>query len=560
MIMSGVALVTGLGAAVSSPAAEPGQDAVFTSFSYQVNDPAADLPVPNDKYRNPIIPGFYPDPSIVRVGDDFYLVNSSFAYFPGLPIWKSADLVSWTQVGHAIDRPGMFDFGKLGVARAIFAPTIRHHKGIFYIISTCIDCGSNFIISAKDPAGPWSDPVFLPPVDGIDPDLFFDDNGRAWIANNGPPIGEPRYDGHRAIWIQEFDLKTTKMVGPRSVIVDGGVKPADKPIWTEGPHIIKRDGYFYLIAAEGGTAGDHSQTVYRSRNVTGPYTAGPINPILTQRDLDPNRPFPIYATGHADFVQTQAGEWWAVFLGTRPYEANLSSMGRETFLLPVRWPKGHWPIILPKQTLVPRVVARPKRLNSFPIDRIRSVDSFDNPELSPDWVMLRTPTSDWYSLTANPGALTLTARPVSLGSKDNPSFIGKRLTQQDGSFATELQYLPSETGDRAGLAVFADEKNYYFFGIQLTTNDPMIVVTRRSGAQDPENGVSIASTPYKASGEKPVALRVKINGPKLAFAYTIGGDAEKILLENVDGRHLASERSNQFTGLTVGVVAQRRAN
>jgi xylan 1,4-beta-xylosidase len=548
-------------AACVSNAAEPGRDAVFTQFSAEVSDPeAVRSQVAYNQFRNPIIPGFYPDPSIVRVSDDFYLVNSSFAYFPGLPIWHSTDLVSWTQIGNAIDRPGMFDFSGLGAARALFAPTIRYHKGVFYIVNTCIDCGSNFIISATDPAGPWSDPVFLPTVDGIDPDLLFDDDGRAWIANNGPTVGIPKYDGHRALWIQELDLKTMNMVGPRTVIVDGGVKLADKPVWTEGPHIIKHEGWYYLIAAEGGTAGNHSETVYRSRKVTGTYTPGPVNPILTQRDLDPKRPYPIYATGHADFVQTKAGDWWAVFLGTRPYEANLSSMGRETFMLPVRWPKGGWPLIVPPKTLVPRIAARPKLPNSFPIDRTHVVDRFDNPVLSRDWVMLRTPKDSWYSLGTNPGTLTLTARPVSLGETGNPSFLGTRQRHQNATFATELRYAPEQLGDRYGLVVFADEQNFYFLGLQQTAQGQRIVVTRRSGKQDSKDGEIIASAPYSGPDNRPIALRVTIKGPALSFAYTIDGGAERVLIANADGRHLASEQSNQFTGLVVGLYAQSGAN
>jgi xylan 1,4-beta-xylosidase len=540
---------------------EPGREAVFTAFSYREHDPAtATRPIPYNQYRNPIIPGFYPDPSIVRVGNDFYLVNSSFAYFPGLPVWHSTDLVSWQQIGNAIDRVGMFDFNDLGVARAVFAPTIRYHNGVFYIINTCVDCGSNFLISAKNPAGPWSDPIFLPSVNGIDPDLFFDHDGRAWIAHNGPPMGTPKYDGHRAIWIQELDLQAMKMVGARTVIVDGGVKPADKPIWAEGPHIIRRDGWYYLIAAEGGTAGDHSETVYRSRTVTGPYTPGPVNPILTQRDLNPKRPFPIYATGHADFVETKAGDWWAVFLGTRPYETNLSNMGRETFMLPVHWPKGEWPLILPKKTPVPRMVMRPKLARALLPNRSDSVDSFDNPVLSGDWLMLRPPKESWYSLSAHRGALTLTARPVSLGEKGNPSFIGKRQKQQEATYKTELHYAPVRTGDRAGLAIFSDEQNYYFFGVQQTVHGPMIVVTRRTSAQDDQDGTMIASARFSATGDTPIRLSAAIKASALTFAYAVGNEPERVLIANVDGRHLASERSNQFTGVVVGLYAQRAAS
>jgi xylan 1,4-beta-xylosidase len=531
-------------------ATEPSDNAIFSYVSFSGSDPIDKIaPLKPDEVRNPILPGFHPDPSIVRVGTDYYLVNSSFSFYPGLPIFQSRDLLHWTQIGNAIDRPGMFDFTGLGVARAVFAPTIRHHHGLFYIINTCIECGFNFLITATNPAGPWSNPVFLPTVDGIDPDLFIDEDGRSWISNNGPPIDAPRYDGHRAIWIQEFDLNTHKMTGPRSVIVDGGVHLADKPIWTEGPHIFKRGGYYYLIAAEGGTAGNHSETVYRSRKVTGPYTPGPVNPILTQRDLDPARPFPVYATGHADFVQAPDGKWWSVFLGTRPYEANLSNLGRETFLLPVSWPENGWPIILPGGNIVPQVLAG-GRAKAGTSDR----DDFRTPKLTPDWLMLRTPKERWYSLA--PHALSLSPRTASLSGTGNPSFLAKRQRHRDENVETELVYAPRREGDHAGLAIFADERHHYFFGIWQMAEGPRLVVRKRDGAEDPEEGRILASIPIKADkASKPLRLRIGSFGPSLNFTYADPGGTFQPMLINASGKVLASEASNQFTGVVIGPYA-----
>jgi xylan 1,4-beta-xylosidase len=532
-------------AMIASPAAA--SDAVFSYVSYSGTNPVDQaMPPKIGQYQNPIIPGFHPDPSIVRVGEDYFLVNSSFAFYPGLPIFRSRDLVNWAQIANAIDRPGMFDFSGLGVARAVFAPTIRHHHGLFYIVNTCIECGFNFLITAKNAAGPWSDPLFLPPVDGIDPDLFFDDDGRAWIANNGPPAEPPRYDGHRAIWIQEFDLKAHKMIGPRSVIVNGGVRIADKPIWTEGPHIFKRDGYYYLIAAEGGTAGGHSETVFRSRSVTGPYVPGPVNPILTQRDLDPKRAFPVYATGHADFVQTKSGKWWSVFLGTRPYEANLSNMGRETFLLPVSWPKGGWPLILPKGKPVPHQVAGP---TSHMETSWR--DDFTAATLSPEWLSLRTPKEKWFSLA--PHALTLTARADSISSTGNPSFLGIRQRHEEAIVETEMRYAPEHESDHAGLLIFADEQHHYFAGIWQTLAGPRLVVSKRNGKDDPEEGRIVASMPVKAG--EPVRLRISTYGPSLNFTFSSLGGYWRPLLMGADGKILASELTNQFTGTVIGPYA-----
>ena len=541
---------------VTPVVADTGDAAVFSYVSYRGHDPIeAAMPLKPGQFRNPILSGVHPDPSIVRVGRDYYIVNSSFGFYPGLPIYHSRDLVNWTQIGNAIDRPDMLDFSGLGISRAVFAPTIRHHNKLFYIVNTCTDCGGNFIITAKNPAGPWSSPIFLPPVDGIDAEIFFDADGRVWISNNGPPIGTPRYDGHRALWIQELDLKLMKMTGPRTVIVDGGVKPAANPIWTEGPHLIRRDGWYYLLAAEGGTAGEHSQTVFRSRKITGPYLPGPVNPILTQRDLDPARPFPVYATGHADFVQTPKGDWWTVFLGTRPYESALSNMGRETFLLPVRWPKDGWPSILTAGTPVPQVLRRPELPLGKIVDRKQWRDDFTAPNLAHSWLMLRQPKDRWFTLS--PKRLTLRAQPVSLGSTANPSFLARRQEHSFATVETELKYIPARDGDRAGLAVFADEQHYYFVGLQQTPTGAKVVVMVRNGAADPDSGRVIASAPYASSTGRPLRLRLAAKGALYDFSYATGSGGWQTLLSDADGRILASERSNQFTGTVIGVLAER---
>ncbi len=539
--------------------AEPANTATFSYFDYSGRDPSAGaIPLGAHEYRNPIIPGFHPDPSVVRVGRDYFLVNSSFAFFPGLPVFHSRDLVNWKQIGNALDRPNMLDLTGIGTSFGTFAPTIRYHTGLFYIINTCAMCGGNFVITARNPAGPWSDPKFLPSVADIDPDLFFDDDSkvgsRAWIANNGPPAGPPKYAGHRAIWLQEFDLKTMSMIGRRSIIVDGGVHFADKPIWTEGPHIYKRGGWYYLMTAEGGTAGNHSETIYRARRVTGPYFPGPVNPILTQRDLDPARPFPVYATGHADIVQTDNGRWWSVFLGTRPYRDNLSSMGRETFLLPVSWPKDGWPLILPPQTPVPQAARGP----SSKTDYSRWRDEFTDAALRPEWLMLRTPKQQWYSLSAHPGVLTITPLPVSLGGlRDNPSFIGIRQQHNDATVETELRYTPVHDGDRAGLALFADERHYYFLGLLQDAGVPVLAISLRNGGSDGEDGNVITSLPITT--DKAIRLRITAHGGSVDFSYALSGADWKLLLANADGKMLASEVSNQFTGTVIGPYAASAA-
>jgi alpha-N-arabinofuranosidase len=243
----------------SSGLADERPAVAFDWFRYEGRDPQFETPPAPGHYQNPVLAGFYPDPSIVRVADDYYLVNSSFAYFPGLPIFHSTDLVHWRKIGHAFDRRDQLRFENgQGISRGLFAPTIRYHDGRFYIINTDVDGIGNFIISASDPAGPWSDPVLLPAIDGIDPDLFFDDDGRGWIAHNGPPPGAPQYNGHRAIWLWEFDPgEMTLLTGSDRVLVDGGTDISRQPIWIEGPHLYKANGWYYLSCAEGGTEEGH---------------------------------------------------------------------------------------------------------------------------------------------------------------------------------------------------------------------------------------------------------------------------------------------------------------
>ena len=274
-----------------SPAVAMNPTVFFKWFQYHARDAVFDQEAPQGTYRNPVLAGFYPDPSITRVGDTFYLVNSTFTYFPGIPVFESRDLVHWRQIGNVIDRPRELSFAGKDVSRGIFAPTIRYHNGLFYLITTAVDSGGNAVFVAKNPAGPWSDPVPLPELQGgIDPSLFFDDNGKAYVVNNGLPQGGPKYEGHRAIWIREFDPAARKLVGRAKVLVNGGVDMSKKPIWIEGPHLYRHAGWYFLMCAEGGTSTQHSEVVLRAKSPWGPFKPYAGNPILTQRDLPADRP------------------------------------------------------------------------------------------------------------------------------------------------------------------------------------------------------------------------------------------------------------------------------
>ena len=352
--------------------------------------------------RNPILPGFYPDPSICRVNKDYYLVTSSFAYFPGVPIFHSTDLVHWKQIGHVLDRPSQLNLNGQGISDGIFAPTIRYYKGIFYMITTASGGVGNFFVTAKNPSGPWSDPILLNEIMGIDPSFFFDENGKAYITNCGPGPHNPKaWDANCAIWLQEFDLKSQKLIGPRKAIKTALDSVKKTSTWIEAPHIYKNKGYYYLIAAEGGTGIDHAVTVYRSKDIWGPYEAGTENPILTQHNLPADRPNPITCSGHADFVQTPNKEWVSVFLACQPYSDDYYNTGRQTFFLPVDW-KGEWPKLLEKEKVVPIEVKSPlkerKGKISFADYSANWRDDFDNPNLKLDWNFIRTPNEKWYDL------------------------------------------------------------------------------------------------------------------------------------------------------------------
>lgn len=518
----------------------------FAEMCYRADDlqPQAPGTIPN-----PVLPGFHPDPSIVRVGDDFYLVTSTFAWFPGVPVFHSRDLVNWRLVGHAIDRPGQLDFGELGIARGVFAPAIAWHGGRFYLFTTCVDCGGNFFVTAERPEGPWSDPVWLD-FEGIDPSLYVDADGRAWVVNNGAPEGPPRYDGHRAIWIQQIDLAAGRMIGPRKVLIDGGVNPAEDPIWAEGPHIYKVGEWYYLMAAEGGTAEDHSETIYRSRTVDGPYEPGPVNPILTQRDLPAGRPNRVEATGHADLVRLDDGTWWGVFLATRPFAGQSTLLGRETWLLPVEWADG-WPRFLDPGEPVPNDAPRPDLPAFAGTDWSRWTEGFEAPALSPEWLRMRDPAdAQWYALE---DGLQLVARSDAPGGRGQPAFLGRRLRHPSATFTTRVSFAPARDGDFAGLLALIDENHFLAFGIEQVDGARRLTARKRSEAGQPETGEIVASAALP-EGEIELALAIDEGEADLSWRPA-GTGAWRTLRQGFDVEYLSSIHAGLFTGVLVGPYA-----
>jgi len=535
-------------AALPSFAAEP---VLFDWFEYTGHDAPLDAPIKPGQYRNPILAGFYPDPSVVRADDRYYLVNSTFAYFPGIPVFESRDLVHWTQIGHVIDRPSQLDFDGLGMSRGVFAPTIEHHDGTFYVVNTSVDAGGNFIATAKNPAGPWSDPIWLPTINGIDPSLFFDGD-RVYLINNDAPEGTPLYEGHRAIWMQQLDANTFQPIGPRKVLLNGGMNLAEKPIWIEGPHIYKRDGWYYLVCAEGGTGPQHSQVVARSRDIWGPYTPYEHNPILTQRDLPEDRKDPITNAGHADLVEAADGSWWAVFLASRPYDRKHYNTGRETFLLPVEWKDG-WPTILAHGDRIPQVVDGPafmKGATQAPLSgNFTWRDDFDKPGLDETWMFARVPKRDWADVRSHRGVLALHPMREGLDTLGNPPFLARR--QQHLSFeASAAMTVPVEAGVEAGLAAFQNEKHWLSFTAQRTADG--VTLTLRKRQKDATDTLATAMLP---ASTKALKLKVQANGGDYAFAYD-AGSGWTWLKQDVDGTVLSTEVAGGFIGATVGPYAR----
>ena len=533
-------------------------DAVFTEVRYAGDDGGPAVGV--SQYRNPVVAGFYPDPSAIRVGDDFYLVNSTFGYFPGLPVFHSRDLVSWRQIGNAIDRADQLDYESDELTMGLFAASISHQDGTFYIANTCFYCDrGNFIVTAKNPAGPWSDPVWLG-FEGIDPSLFFDDDGKAWMLNNGIPEGKMRYDGHRAIWIQQFDIATKKMVGPRKVLVDGGADPASKPEHVEGPHLFKHNGYYYLTAAEGGTGEQHAQMVWRSKHVTGPYEPWPGNPSLTQRDLDPARANPITSTGHAQFVELKDGSWWAVFLATRPYRGNQYNLGRETFLLPVTWRDG-WPVILPRGESVPVVLARPalpRSPQTVPTSGpIEWTERFTAGKLPPQWMTIHPPKK--IKFRTGTDGLTLTPSSTPLGEHGNgaqPAYIAHRLQHHRATLSATLAPYQPATGELVGLALLQNENYHYVVGLEGDERGTAVALYRRAGKDQPVTGERLARIDLPSS-KQAVSLRFQLDGPRLDVFYAVAPNKWKPVAAGLDASLLSADVAGGFIGATFGPYAFR---
>nr|WSW48846.1 glycoside hydrolase family 43 protein [Streptomyces sp. NBC_01001] len=450
-------------------------------------------------FGDPVLPGFRPDPSVCRVGADYYLVTSSFEWFPGLPVFHSRDLVNWRRIGSALDRASQLDLDGCEPSRGLFAPTIRHHDGVFHLVCTLMDGPGHFVVTATDPAGPWSEPHWLE-GEGFDPSLFFDDgpddgegdgdgegerdeggdgdgdgdgDGRAWFTA-ARVVDEAA--GRTEIWMREYLPRERRLTGPEHVLWSGSHPGAR---WSEAPHLYKTGGTYLLVTAEGGTDVEHRVVAARAARVTGPYKGAPGNPVL------PPAKGPVTCTGHADLVQTPNGDWRAVLLGVRPG----SALGRETFLSRITWDAG-WPVFSPVDHTDLRLPVH---------------DDFAT--LRADWSILRTPRERFW--TTGDG-LRLQLRPDRLGERTTPSLLARPQEQPDCDVSTELHFTPTAPEEQAGFAVVLDDDTHLLF---LRTAEGLSL---RRGAE------VLAGVRVPAG---PIRLGVRIRGFSHTFAHAAPGGA-----------------------------------
>ena len=512
-------------------------------------------------FRNPILRGGYPDPSITRVGDDYYIVNSTFEYFPGLPVHHSTDLVNWELAGYGIQDPDFYrDAVNLVDVQSnggIHAPSIRWHDGLFYLITTNVynpGAGQptrmvNFIITAEDVAGPWSEPVVIEGAPGIDPDIFFDDDGRVWyVGNHGPP--DPEFAGQGEIWLQELDPENLQLIGERYFLWRG----ACDGTWAEGPHIYKRDGRYYLLIAEGGTSYNHAVMIAVSDEITGPYISNDRNPILTSRNLSYSNW--VHSTGHADMVELADGRWYMVALGKRNDEQGDSNMGRESHLVPVAWErepfpwkevKYEWPVVAPD-------TGRVERFTPLPIEGALQhrndafTDDFDSGTLGLQWNFRRVPMPGIYSLDERPGHLRLYAHPNVIAERGRAALMGVRQQESDFEYSARMAFAPQQDNVEAGVSLFQKDYNYLNFTVVGRGEENVL----RLVLMEREQGLSTVEERVLDDYDGEIVFRVVSKDSRYVYEYSLDRGASFVRFAETDAARLISRG---YTGAYLGVYS-----
>lgn len=518
----------------------------------------------NYQINNPLLKGFYPDPSIVRVEDDFYMVTSSFSYYPGVPIFHSKDLANWEQIGHVLDRSSQLPLGADFISAGIFAPTIRYHDGVFYMITTNVDHGGNFIVTAEKPEGPWSDPHWIEGAGGIDPSLFWDEDGKAYYTGTGSGGMQDNF-----IWISEIDLGEFKLVGEKKDLWNGSMKKAWSP---EASHIYKKDGWYYLMIAEGGTEHYHAVTIARSRSLMGEYEGYQGNPIMTHRHL--GMEFPIANTGHGDLVELKDGSWYMVMLASRPYGGYHKNMGRETFIAPVKW-ENEWPVVCPGVGHLEWSYPAPNLPEAPVTTEERTKDDFESDKLDYQWNYLGTPQPNIFKIEDSCLKIRAIARklePVEQdimalmhsGIKPEPNcvgFVGRR--QQDMSYTarTKLSFQP-EKKQSAGIILL--QNDYHCIAIEMGKENGATVIKASRGYKNLD--ISFDSRETENPYQKEYLGTLNWNGPDAILEITAEGQKHTLVAEEMDGtRHvladavdgsfLGSEVAGGFVGAYIGMFA-----
>ncbi|WP_330746060.1 glycoside hydrolase family 43 protein [Chryseobacterium sp. CP-77] len=530
----------------------------FSDFNYRGNDKIYnDNPLKPDEFYSPILQGCYPDPSITKKGDDYYLVNSSFSMFPGVPIFTSKDLVNWKQVGHVLDRPSQLKVENSGVSHGIYAPDIKYnkHNDTFYMITTQFAGGiGNMVVKTKDPSKGWSEVQKLN-FEGIDPSVFFDDDGKAYIVHNdAPPKGTEQYNGHRVIKIWDYDLEKDQVVaGSDKIIVNGGVDLSQKPIWIEGPHIYKKNGKYYLMCAEGGTGGNHSEVIFMADSPKGPFVPAKNNPILTQRYFPRDRKEKVDWAGHADLVEGPDGQWYGVFLAIRPNVSNRVNKGRETFILPVDW-SGTYPVfqnglvpMKPKLKMPQGVQNQTGQSGFFPNGNFTYNDKLTDKNLDFRWIAMRGPRESFITVTKN--GVKVNPFATNIKALAPVSALFHRLQHEDFETSVTLDFKPKSGKELAGITCYQSETFNYVFGITKKDKDFYIVLERT------EKGQSKLIASEKISLSKPVKLQVVADKDQHSFNYSLDGKNFKNLGGPVSGDILSTDVAGGFTGSLIGLYS-----
>jgi alpha-N-arabinofuranosidase len=539
---------------------------IFTKVVYQGNDQVyTDYPLATDEFYNPILQGCYPDPAITRKGDDYYLVCSSFAMFPGVPIFHSKDLVNWTQIGHVLDRVSQLDVHDTGISQGVYAPGITYNpkNDTFYMITTAFAGGSgNIVVKTKDPMQGWSDP-YRQNFNGIDPSLFFDDDGKAYIVHNdAPDRGKELYNGHRVIKIWEYDVEKDQVIDSTDkIIVDGGVDISDKPIWIEAPHIYKKDGKYYLMCAEGGTGDWHSEVIFMSDSPKGPYIPAPRNPILTQRYFPKERENKVDWAGHADLVLGPDDKYYGVFLAVRPNEENRVNTGRETFILPVDW-SGTYPIfenglvpMEPKLKMPEGVENKMGQQGYFPNGNFTYTEDFSSDLLDYRWIGLRGPREAFMEQTKN--GLQINPFETNIKELKPTSTLFYRQQHRTFSFTTILNYKPKSEKDLAGVVALQNEQSNYVFGVTKKDKDYVLVLEKNSFSRRERSAKSEVLASTKIDISSPIELKISAEGDKYTFSYSTDGTSFENLGGTVSGDILSTDVAGGFTGALLGLYATK---